>query len=280
MRKRLLIITGVLGMALMTGCGSKQEDKKPVESVVEASTDSETSEVVNETKEVKESDEVAVIEEDTMDYSVFKAPETISEEGEDGERVVMYGMLGELDDSGFYEVYTCNGMFVFRINDDTIVEEGVELSSGTYVEVINTGVVTMSLPGQIANVLELKVVNAEDVVAEGRSIDELLNKTVDQEVSDEAELVEGSEVDKTYPEVEYDGNNATFYGEVKEITEEDDTVSYTVDTANGTKVFIVSKDLVSEDIKEGSNIKAVTDGIETRSIPGILSGVSSFELTE
>ena len=53
MRKRLLIITGVLGMALMTGCGSKQEDKKPVESVVETSTDSETSEVVNETKEVK-----------------------------------------------------------------------------------------------------------------------------------------------------------------------------------------------------------------------------------
>lgn len=279
MRKRLLIITGVLGVALMTGCGSKQEDKKPAESVVETSTDSETSEVVNETKEVKESDEVAVIEEDHMDYSVFKAPETISEEGEDGERVVMYGMLGELDDSGFYEVYTSNGMFVFRINDDTIVED-VELSSGTYVEVINTGVVTMSLPGQIANVLELKIVNAEDVVAEGRSIDELLNKTVDQEVSDEAELVEGSEVDKTYPEVEYDGNNATFYGEVKEITEEDDTVSYTVDTANGTKVFIVSKDLVSEDIKEGSNIKAVTDGIETRSIPGILSGVSSFELTE
>lgn len=280
MRKRLLIITGVLGMALMTGCGSKQEDKKPVESVVETSTDSETSEVVNETKEVKESDEVAVIEKDPMDYSVFKAPETISEEGEDGERVVMYGMLGELDDSGFYEVYTSNGMFVFRINDDTIVED-VELSSGTYVEVINTGVVTMSLPGQIANVLELKIVNAEDVVAEGRSIDELFNKTVDQEVSDEAELVEGSEVDKTYPEVEYDGNNATFYGEVKEITEEDeDTISYLVDTANGTKKFIVSKELVSEDIQEGSNIKAVTDGIETRSIPGILSGVSSFELME
>lgn len=280
MRKRLLIITGVLGMALMTGCGSKQEDKKPVESVVETSTDSETSEVINETKEVKESDEVAVIEEDPMDYSVFKAPETISEEGEDGERVVMYGMLGELDDSGFYEVYTSNGMFVFRINDDTIVED-VELSSGTYVEVINTGVVTMSLPGQIANVLELKIVNAEDVVAEGRSIDELFNKTVDQEVSDEAELVEGSEVDKTYPEVEYDGNNATFYGEVKEITEEDeDTISYLVDTANGTKKFIVSKELVSEDIQEGSNIKAVTDGIETRSIPGILSGVSSFELME
>ena len=301
MKKRVLIVAGVATMALMTGCGGKKVETPPVESSAVTSTGIDTKETVDETKEdesSQENGEVAVEVEDDMDYTVFKAPNTTSDDA--GEYVVMYGMIGDHLEDGSYEVYTANGMFVFNVDEHTIIEEGVELTNGTYVEVINTGVVTMSLPGQIANVLEVKVVNEEDVLAEGRNISELNNGSNSEssedsgvmsiasdesvEVSEEIEESELSEntSDLEYPEVEYIGDDVIFFGEVKSIAvdADKDYVEYTVDTANGTKVFLVNKEMVIEDIKKGSNIKAVTDGVETRSIPGILSGVKKFELAE
>lgn len=276
MKKRVLLVAGVLGMALMTGCGNK-EAKEPVESVATTPTGMDSQETSEEANETSEGTEEVVVEVNTdLDYSVFKAPETISDDA--GEYVVMYGMIGNHLEDGSYEVNTANGLFVFSLNDDTIIEEGVELVNDTYVEVINTGVVTMSMPGQISNVLEVKVVNAEDVLAEGRTIEEFYGASSNPE---DVVLIE--DVDYTvYPEVEYneDKTEAIFYGEVKAILESDEGLQYTVDTANGTKVFNVSADVVKDNIENGNYIKAVTDGTETRSIPGILSNVSVFEIAE
>lgn len=278
MKKRNLVVMLLLGMALVTGCGGgKSDDSRVTTPTGIDSTVSESEEVENTEASNSETDESVenVVTEDNMDYSVFKAPDTTSDDA--GEYVVMYGMIGDYLEDGSYEVYTANGVFVFKISDDTIMEDGVELVTGTYVEVINTGIVTMSLPGQIANVLEVKVVNAEDVLVEGRTIDELYNVP---SVEDSMNVETQSK--SVYPEVEYsqDGTEVIFYGEVVSIDESDDTLEYTVDTNNGVKIFNVGKNLVTDGIEVGTYVKAVTDGIETRSIPGILSGVSVFEVVD
>lgn len=278
MKKKNLVVMVLLGMALVTGCGGGKSDNSRVTTPTGIdSTVSESEEVENTEASNSETDESVenVVTEDNMDYSVFKAPDTTSDDA--GEYVVMYGMIGDHLEDDSYEVYTANGVFVFKISDDTIMEDEVELVNGTYVEVINTGIVTMSLPGQIANVLEVKVVNAEDVLVEGRTIDELYNAP---SVEDNMNVETQSK--SVYPEVEYsqDGIEVIFYGEVISIDESDDILEYTVDTNNGVKVFNVERNLVTDGIEVGTYVKAVTDGIETRSIPGILSGVSVFEVVD
>lgn len=278
MKRKVLAVVGVVGLSLMTGCGQKEVSKN-VENVVESTVDSSiqessVSESTDESTDTTPDESNTVVDlENDMDFSIFKAPESESDDG--SEYVIMYGMLGDHLDNDWYEVYTANGTFVFSINEHTVIEEGVELTNGTFVEVINTGVVTMSLPGQIADVLEVKVVDESDVLVEGRSIEEFRINS-DNTLSENMDNVT---VDYSiYPDVIYDNekNEVTFFGEVAKVDVLDNVKDYYVYTANGDKIFHINNDM-DIDASIGSYVMVVTDGIETRTLPGELSGIKSVE---
>lgn len=107
-----------------------------------------------------------------INYAIFKAPEEV--QVDEGRMVETYGYIYDKD-SEYYDIYTANGPFRFQYDK--------ELSLHGCVVVVNTGITTMSYPGIIAQVKEVRDVAVDEVLVEGMSLDDLYLTESQEEVN-------------------------------------------------------------------------------------------------
>lgn len=327
MRNKRLVQAGLvlgLGALSLTACGGKDAGKETVtETVLETTVEAADSETVNSTLEDVVATELEVESgtggvddsyggfggdedfsyggEDTEDvgnadvgnagdsvtdpfdvnYSVFKAPVEV---GSDEEKMVeTYAYIYDKDGE-FYDVYTVNGPFRFQYDKD--------LPMHGCVVIVNTGITTMSYPGIIADVREVRDVAVDEVLVDGMSLDDLfkVESVTDTDAVKETTVhdpenfkVEEAVVDvdyTVYPDVAYNADNteAVYYCEVADVSEDagDGIVTYTVYTANGMKEAQLDKNSdVYVDAAIGDYITITSSGAETRSYPGGLMDIKS-----